>query len=158
MLRMVLWAARGAACRRSHRETHDTHPIKCTAVLRNIRVLHFSVDDYSLRCRRSWHTCIETGASQQHGQYITPSLVASYSGSAQSGRTWLESPLVCSIGGCSRIWCSNTCSCVDVGIYDDVARLIQSTGANASAGNRARVTSMATMYSTTRPLMLLNNF
>ena len=28
-------------------------------------------------------------------------------------------------------------------------------GQNASAGNRTRVTSMATMYSTTRPLMLL---
>ena len=28
--------------------------------------------------------------------------------------------------------------------------------ANASAGNRARVTSMATMYSTTRPLMLMH--
>ena len=28
---------------------------------------------------------------------------------------------------------------------------------NASAGNRTRVTSMATMYSTTRPLMLLTN-
>ena len=28
----------------------------------------------------------------------------------------------------------------------------------ASAGNRARVTSMATMYSTTRPLMLLTSF
>ena len=30
-------------------------------------------------------------------------------------------------------------------------------GENASAGNRARVTSMATMYSTTRPLMLLQS-
>ena len=29
---------------------------------------------------------------------------------------------------------------------------------NASAGNRTRVTSMATMYSTTRPLMLLDKF
>ena len=31
-------------------------------------------------------------------------------------------------------------------------------GKNASAGNRTRVTSMATMYSTTRPLMLLGHF
>ena len=31
-------------------------------------------------------------------------------------------------------------------------------GKNASAGNRTRVTSMATMYSTTRPLMLLAQF
>ena len=31
-------------------------------------------------------------------------------------------------------------------------------GKNASAGNRTRVTSMATMYSTTRPLMLLGDF
>ena len=31
----------------------------------------------------------------------------------------------------------------------------QGSGAHASAGNRAQVTSMATMYSTTRPLMLV---
>ena len=37
----------------------------------------------------------------------------------------------------------------DIGCKDDQT--------NASAGNRARVTSMATMYSTTRPLMLLLN-
>ena len=32
--------------------------------------------------------------------------------------------------------------------------LSRDQNANASAGNRTRVTSMATMYSTTRPLML----
>ena len=34
----------------------------------------------------------------------------------------------------------------------------QSLGKSASAGNRTRVTSMAMMYSTTRPLMLLAQF
>ena len=34
----------------------------------------------------------------------------------------------------------------------------RSIGKSASAGNRTRVTSMATMYSTTRPLMLLREF
>ncbi len=35
--------------------------------------------------------------------------------------------------------------------------LLQGSSENASAGNRTRVTSMATMYSTTRPLMLLSS-
>ena len=40
-------------------------------------------------------------------------------------------------------------------IYLHIGRKDEQT--NASAGNRARVTSMATMYSTTRPLMLILN-
>ena len=49
-------------------------------------------------------------------------------------------------------------TCVPCAMFDFSEPACVPLAINASAMNRTRVTSMATMYSTTRPLMLLCNF